>query len=59
VAGPRFVLSKLADVVALVVETGAKRGSVLLRLQHHYSRAHLHPAVEIDHILIGQPDAAR
>jgi hypothetical protein len=31
VAGPRFVLSKLADVVALVVETGGQSESVLLR----------------------------
>ena len=31
----------------------------LLRSQHHNKRAHLHPIVEIDHILIGQPDAAR
>ena len=26
--------------------------------QHHHSHADLHSAVEIDHILIGQPDAA-
>src|SRR5262245_8160131 len=31
----------------------------LLRCQHHHNRARLHPAVEIDHILIGQPDATR
>src|SRR5262245_55678220 len=31
----------------------------LLRSQHHHKRARLHPTVEIDHILIGQPDAAR
>src|SRR5436190_15514125 len=34
------------------------RGS-LLRSQHHHKRARLHPTVEIDHILIGQPDATR
>ena len=27
--------------------------------QHHHGRAHLHPVVEIDRILIGYPDAAR
>src|SRR5215467_14012860 len=26
---------------------------------HHHSRAHLYPAVEIDHILIGHSDATR
>src|SRR5262245_40162528 len=31
----------------------------LLRPQHHDNRAHLHPTVEIDHVLVGQPDAAR
>src|SRR5262245_44609003 len=31
-----------------------------LQLQHHHhSRSHLYPAVEIDHVLIGHPDAAR
>src|SRR5262249_18479050 len=34
------------------------RASVV-RSQHHHKRARLHPAVEIDHILIGQPDATR
>src|SRR5262245_32378900 len=34
------------------------RGS-LLRSQHHHNRPRLHPTVEIDHILIGQPDATR
>src|SRR4029077_8358573 len=29
------------------------------RSQHHHSRANLHPIVEIDHILIGYPDATR
>src|SRR5262249_26755723 len=30
-----------------------------LKSQDHHSRAHLHPAVEIDHVLIGHPDATR
>jgi len=30
-----------------------------LRSQHHDNRAHPHPTVEVDHILIGQPNAAR
>src|SRR5262245_50292831 len=35
-------------------------GTMVTRLQHHHhSRAHFHPAVEIDHILIGHSDAAR
>src|ERR1700751_269997 len=34
------------------------RGSPL-GSQHHHKGAHLPPTVEIDHILIGQPDAAR
>src|SRR5262249_29804789 len=34
------------------------RASVV-RSQHHHKRARLHPAVEIDHILVGQPDATR
>jgi hypothetical protein len=29
------------------------------RTEHHDSRANLHSGIEIDHILIGQPDAAR
>ena len=33
-------------------------GPWLTRSQHHHGRADLHPAVEIDHILIGYPDAA-
>src|SRR5258708_26551868 len=33
--------------------------ATLLRSEHHYTRAYLHPTVEINHILIGQPDAAR
>jgi hypothetical protein len=32
---------------------------IVTRSQHHHSRSDLHPAVEIDHILIGYPDAAR
>src|SRR5467141_3314219 len=52
--------SYLTPCAARIVLSGAgrPRGS-LLRSQHHHERAHLHPAVEIDHILIGQPDAAR
>src|SRR5262249_9933106 len=34
------------------------RGS-LIRSQHHHGRTGFHPAVEIDHVLIGQPDTAR
>ena len=34
-------------------------GTMVTRSQHHHSRAHLHSAVEIDHILIGHPDATR
>ncbi len=34
-------------------------GGSLIRSQHHHERARLHPAVEIDHIFISQPDAAR
>ena len=34
-------------------------GTMVTRSQHHHSRAHLHSAVEIDHILVGQPDATR
>src|SRR5262249_27575402 len=30
-----------------------------LRSQHHDDCAHLHPTVEVDHILIGQPNATR
>src|SRR4051794_32387571 len=33
-------------------------GTTLSRSQHHHGRTDLHPAVEVDHILIGQPDAA-
>jgi hypothetical protein len=29
------------------------------RTEHHDSRANLHSAIEVDRILIGQPDAAR
>src|SRR5215471_3791520 len=34
-------------------------GAIITQSQHHHSRAHLHPAVEIDHVLVGHPDAAR
>src|SRR5262245_41372892 len=33
--------------------------AALLRSQHHNKRAHLHPIVKINHILIGQADATR
>src|SRR5437764_12397224 len=33
--------------------------SVVSLSEHHHNRAELHPAVGIDRILIGQPDAAR
>jgi Glycosyl hydrolase family 1 len=32
--------------------------TMVTRSQHDHRRAHLHPAVEIDHILIGYADAA-
>src|SRR5262245_50092699 len=38
----------------MIVQERSSSGS-----EHHHSRADLHPAVEIDHIFIGDPDAAR
>ena len=34
-------------------------GPWLTRSQHYNDRAHFHPTVEIDYVLVGQPDAAR
>jgi hypothetical protein len=36
-----------------------ERSRTMVAWQHHHNRADLHPAVEIDRILIGYADAAR
>jgi hypothetical protein len=49
--------SRYARLKSKIAITIARRWS--LDSQHHHSRADLHPAVEIDHILIGHSNAAR
>src|SRR5262245_17663872 len=48
-----------ASATTVRIRHAAAPGRVaLLRRQHHDDRAHLHAAVEVDHILIGHADAA-
>ena len=42
-----------------LLSAGCDPRASVVRSQNHHKRARLHPAVEIDHILIGQPDATR
>src|SRR3954471_11664168 len=52
----------MQDIEAVLVRATrrSRRNTVLASLwtQHHDDRAHLDPVVEVDHVLVGQPDAA-
>jgi hypothetical protein len=48
-----------ASARGLPISSQGERSRTMVAWQHHHDHADLHPAVEIDRILIGYTDAAR